>query len=382
MAGARHAASTGVLESFSVARRKPVRSHQDELEHTSSVGSAVEEDWEESAAVEEAEPDVADGEAQDDIEAPALETASAFEEGIVPEDTSLAPREETRPVPLSPLQRYLAEIRRFKPLTAEEEFELAVRYREEGDLEAARRLITANLMLVVKIARLYARVYHNVIDLIQEGNLGLIEAVKRFDPYKGNRLPTYASWWIKAYIIKFILDNFRIVRVGTTNERRKLLFNLRQEKERLRQQGIEPTHEILAQRLNVSEEDVRAVESNIESGDLRLEAYVDDEEKLRFIDTLQATEEQIEDRLARGELQELFNRKLQEFARGLSERELVILKERLIAEEPKTLQEIADRFGVTREAIRLNEKALIKKIKAYMERELKGITQVEIALLS
>ncbi|GAB4250544.1 MAG: RNA polymerase factor sigma-32 [Acidobacteriota bacterium] len=361
-----------------MARRKSIRSRSRE-EEASFVASALEEHWDEVSEAGD-EPDVELAEEGAFAPDEALEADSGLADEL--EETSLAPRGETRPVPLSPLQRYLAEIRRFKPLTPEEEFELAVRYREEGDLEAARRLITSNLILVVKIARLYARVYHNVIDLIQEGNLGLIEAVKRFDPYKGNRLPTYASWWIKAYIIKFILDNFRIVRVGTTNERRRLLFNLRQEKERLRQEGIEPTHEILAQRLNVSEEDVRAVESNIESGDLRLEAYVGDDEKLRFIDTLQAAEEQIEDRLARGELQELFNRKLQEFAKGLSERELVILKERLIAEEPKTLQEIADRFGVTREAIRLNEKALLKKIKEYMERELKGITQVEIALLS
>jgi RNA polymerase sigma-32 factor len=294
----------------------------------------------------------------------------------------LVPRGETSLSRLGPLQRYLLEIRRFQPLTAEEEFELAVRYREEEDPAAAYRLVTANLSLVVKIARIYARVYHNIIDLIQEGNIGLIEAVKRFDPHKGNRLPTYASWWIKAYIIKFVIDNFRIVRVGTTNERRRLLFNLRQEKERLRLQGIEPTHELLAERLNVSEEDVRAVESNIESGELRLDEYVGEDEKLQYIDTLQATEEALDERLARGELKDLFNRKLEEFAGTLSERELAILRERLIAEEPKTLQEIADRFGVTREAIRLNERSLYKRIKAYMEAALKDVTRVEIGLLA
>lgn len=294
----------------------------------------------------------------------------------------LVPRGETSLSRLSPLQRYLLEIRRFKPLTAEEEFELAVRYREDGDHAAAYRLVTANLSLVVKIARIYARVYHSIIDLIQEGNIGLIEAVKRFDPHRGNRLPTYASWWIKAYIIKFVIDNFRIVRVGTTNERRRLLFNLRQEKERLRQQGIEPTHELLAERLNVSEEDVRAVEGNIESGELRLDEFVGEDEKVRYVDTLQATEEAMDERLARGELKDLFNRKLEEFAGTLSERELVILHERLIAEEPKTLQEIADRFGVTREAIRLNEKSLYKRIKAYMESALRDVTQVEIGLLA
>lgn len=284
---------------------------------------------------------------------------------------------------LSPLQRYLLEIRHFEPLSPEEEFELAVRYREEGDHAAAYRLVTANLSLVVKIARIYSRVYRNVIDLIQEGNIGLIEAVKRFDPYKGNRLPTYASWWIKAYIIKFVIDNFRIVRVGTTNERRRLLFNLRQEKEKLRMQGIEPTRELIARRLNVSEEDVEAVENNIESGDLRLDAYVDEEGgSLQYKDTLEASEERLDERLARGELQRLFNEKLEEFSRNLGEREQAILKERLISENPLTLQEIANRFGVTREAIRLNEKALVEKIKKHMDLALKDVTDVEIGLLA
>lgn len=282
---------------------------------------------------------------------------------------------------LAPLQRYLAEISKFPSMSAEEEHQLAIRYREEGDQQAGYRLITANLKLVVKIARIYSRVYFNVIDLIQEGNIGLIEAVRRFDPYKGNRLPTYASWWIKAYIIKFILDNFRIVRVGTTNERRRLLFNLRKEKEKLRLQGIEPTPQLIARRLNVSVEDVKAVEHNIESNDLSLDANVGNDSSLQYIDTLESQDEMVDEKFARSELQELFNQKLKEFSAGLSERERIILEERLIAEEPKTLQEIADQFGVTREAIRLNEKALVKKIKKYMEKTFDGVTQVEFGLL-
>jgi len=307
----------------------------------------------------------------------------SLEKKVPPEKRDEEVRREEKSLSiLTPLQRYLAEISRFKPLTSEEEFELAVRYREEGDQVAAYRLVTANLALVVKIARIYSRVYHNVIDLIQEGNIGLIEAVKRFDPYRGNRLPTYASWWIKAYIIKFVIDNFRIVRVGTTNERRRLLFNLRKEKERLRLQGIEPTHRLLADRLNVSVEDVRDVEENIEAGELSLDAKVGDRDQLQYIDTLSSQEEQIDERLARGELQQIFHRQLKEFSKTLSERELAILNERLIAEEPKTLQEIADRFGVTREAIRLNEKSLIARIKKYMESVLTGVTEVEFALLN
>jgi RNA polymerase sigma-32 factor len=282
---------------------------------------------------------------------------------------------------LDPFQRYMLEIKQFKALSAEEEHDLAIKYQETGDERIAYQIITANLSLVVKIARIYSRAYSNIIDLVQEGNIGLMEAVRRFDPYKGNRLPTYASWWIKAYIIKFVIDNFRIVRIGTTNERRKLLFNLRKEKERLRLQGIEPTIPLLANNLNASEEDVIAVNSNIKSEDLSLDEPVGNSENLHVSDTLQASETPIDDALARGELQALFNRKMEEFSKTLTEREQVILRDRLVAQEPQTLQQIAERFDVTREAIRLNEKTLIKKIKTYMEESLSKVTDVEFGLL-
>lgn len=282
---------------------------------------------------------------------------------------------------LDPFRRYLLEISQFAPLSPEEERRLALRYREDEDQEAAYRLVTSNLRLVVKIAMIYRSVYFNVMDLIQEGNIGLIEAMKRFDPYKGARLPTYASWWIKAYIIKFILDNFRIVRVGTTNERRKLLFNLRKEKERLSLQGIEPTPARIAKRLNVSIENIKDIEQNMESFDLSLNSYANEGQSVQYLDTLRATEELVDEKIARGELQKLFSDKIQEFAQTLSGRQRYILSERLIAQEPKTLQEIAARFGVTREAIRLNEKGLVKKIKTYMQDSLSKVTDVEFSLI-
>ncbi|HSR69433.1 MAG TPA: RNA polymerase factor sigma-32 [Acidobacteriota bacterium] len=281
---------------------------------------------------------------------------------------------------LDPLRKYLLEISRFQPLSAEEERDLAMRYREEDDEYAAMRLVTANLRLVVKIAMMYKRVYSNVLDLIQEGNIGLMEAVKRFDPNKGARLPTYASWWIKAYIIKFMLDNMRIVRAGTTNEKRRLLFNLRKEKEKLRLQGIDPTPKLIAQRLQVEEDTVREMEPYIEGPELSLDAPVADDSALTYVDTLTDADIMVDDRLAQGELRQLFEDKLQEFAQTLSERERVILFQRLMAEEPLTLQEIADQYGVTREAIRLNEKTLIGKIKKYMEDELEDIAHIEFGL--
>ena len=256
---------------------------------------------------------------------------------------------------------------------------MALLYREHDDQEAAYRLITSNLRVVVQIARLYNRVYTNIMDLIQEGNIGLMEAVKRFDPYQGARLPTYASWWIKAYIIKYILDNFRIVRVGTTNERRKLLFNLRKEKEKLRLQGIEPTPALIAQRLKVRPEEVVAVEQAIESSDLSLNAYVDDSQSVQYIDTLKAKEDAVDEQLARKELKTLFNREIEEFSRTLREREKIILHERLIADTPRTLQDIAEQFEVSREAIRLSEKALITKIKEHMQETFKDVTDFELA---
>ena len=301
---------------------------------------------------------------------------------LEPKGPEPTPPDQGKLARLDPLRKYLLEISKFEPLTKEEETRLAVLYREQGDEQAAYRLITSNLQLVVKIARLYNRVYSNAVDLIQEGNIGLMEAVKRFDPYREARLPTYASWWIKAYIIKFILDNFRIVRVGTTNQRRKLLFNLRKEKEKLRLQGIDPTPALIAKRLNVSQEDVREVEKSIEFSDLSLDATVGDgESSIRYLDTLEATEEMIDENLARGELQDLFNQEIKEFSTTLNDRQKTILYDRLTAESPKTLQKIAAQYGVSREAIRLTEKALVNKIKEHMQEAFKNVTDYEFGLM-
>ena len=281
-----------------------------------------------------------------------------------------------------PVRHYLLEISKYEPLTPEEEQRLAKLYRDEGDVKAARRLVTSNLKLVVKIAFLYNKVYTNLMDLIQEGNLGLLQAVKKFDPDndKGARLPTYASWWIKAYIIKFILDNFRIVRVGTTNDRRKLLLNLRKEKRRLESQGIAPTTKLIAQNLSVSEEDVVDVENSIKSHELSLDAKMSNDSELYYLETLASTDDLIDEKLAAGQLKDFIDSKFTEFATFLSEKEKVILKERLLAEEPLTLQSIADRYGVTREAIRISEKKLVGRIKEYMKEAFEDIKEVDFSL--
>ena len=174
---------------------------------------------------------------------------------------------ETALVRPSALQLYLAKIGRYPVLSPEEEHELAVRYVEEGDRDAAYRLVTANLRLVVKIALQFQRTWmNNLLDLIQEGNIGLMQAVKKFDPYRGIRLSSYASFWIKAYILKFILDNWRLVKIGKTQAERKLFYNLYKEKERLHQLGYDPGPKLIAQRLNVKEEDVIKMTSGSDPG--------------------------------------------------------------------------------------------------------------------
>ena len=295
-------------------------------------------------------------------------------------EISVEEEERGELVRYDPVRHYLLEISKYEPLTPEEERRLARLYRHNQDREAARQLVTSNLKLVVKIAFLYNKVYTNLMDLIQEGNLGLLQAVKKFDPDRGTRLPTYASWWIKAYIIKFILDNFRIVRVGTTNDRRKLLMNLRKEKRRLEAQGIVPTPRLLAKNLNVSEGDVIDVENSIKAHDLSLDARMSHDSDLYYLETLASTEDLIDEKLAAGELKDFLESKFAEFAEGLSERDQVILQQRLIAEEPLTLQSIGDRYGVTREAIRVSEKKLVEKVKEYMKEAFQDVREVDFIL--
>jgi RNA polymerase sigma-32 factor len=283
--------------------------------------------------------------------------------------------------PYDPLKRYLYEIRRFQPLSREEEHELAVRYQQTGDREAAYRLITSNLRLVVKIAMIYRKVYRNLLDLIQEGNIGLMQALKRFDPFRGTRLPTYAAWWIKAYIIKFLLDNTRMVKIGTTNDRRKILMNLNREKQELEAKGITPTTQLLAQNLGVEEAEILDVEQGMTGPEISLDAPIrDDENNMRYADSLRALEDSVDDKIAKGEFREMLESKFAEFEKTLTDRERIILKQRLIAEDPETLQQIADRYGISREAVRVAEKKLTAKLKKYMSESFGDVLQVEFNL--
>src|SRR3989449_3990807 len=174
-------------------------------------------------------------------------------------------------VAFDPLQRYLAEIRRFPLLSREEEHRLAVEYKEYGNVEAAYKLVTSNLRLVVMIAREYQKAFKSLLDLIQEGNMGLMEAVKNFDPYRGVRFPSYAVWWVRAYMIRYIMNDWRMVKIGTTQAQRKLFFNLQKEKEKIEAQGFRPEPKLLAQRMGVKESEVREMQERMGQSELSLD---------------------------------------------------------------------------------------------------------------
>ena len=314
-----------------------------------------------------------------EIEDSIAEQQTAAEVSI--ENAQIPGTESTEITRYDPLRRYMAEIGKFSPLSREEEHTLAVHYSETGDRETAYRLVTSNLKLVVKIAMIYQKVYRNLLDLIQEGNLGLIQAVKRFDPYRGTRLPTYAAWWIKAYILKFLLDNSRMVKIGTTNTRRKILMNLNREKRELEAKGIVPTAKLLAENLGVDEQELREVEQGMSGPDVSLDAPLrNDDGTKRYIDTLHLMEQSVDEKIAHGEFRELLEKRFADFAETLSDRERIILRQRLIADQPETLQQIADRYGISREAVRIAEKKLIAKLKKYMIESFGDIHEIEVHL--
>jgi RNA polymerase sigma-32 factor len=268
------------------------------------------------------------------------------------------------------LAHYMAELRLHAPISREEEQALAVRWREQGDVEAARRLVLSNLRLVVKIAMEYRRSWTNLLDLIQEGNVGLMQAVQRFDPEQGVKLSSYAAYWIRAYMLKYLIDNIRIVRLGSTRAERKLFFRLNKEKRELERQGYEVEPKLLAERLDVTEQDVLSMEQRLAEGEVSFDAPVQGEDSDRTLgDLVSGGGASAEDEVGDRELREVFLAKVKEFAEGLEPRERQIVEQRILAEEPRTLQELGDEFGVTRERVRQLEARLVKRLREYLQRE-------------
>lgn len=273
-------------------------------------------------------------------------------------------------VKFDPLQRYLAEISQYRLLTRDEEIKLGT-LAQEGDLDAAYRMVTANLRLVVKIALEFQRVWmQNLLDLIQEGNIGLMQAVKKFDPYKNVKFSYYASFWIKAYILKFIMDNWRLVKIGTTQGQRKLFFKLKKEKQRLIDQGFDPKPKLLSERLGVSEREIVDMDQRLDGWDVSLDAPLKDDSDTERMDFLSTESESAEDQLAKKEMEALLHGKIEAFRNKMTPREVDIFDNRVFSDSPATLQEIGDRYGISRERVRQVEKNIIKKMRDYFKKEI------------
>jgi RNA polymerase sigma-32 factor len=266
------------------------------------------------------------------------------------------------------LSLYIKEINRHELLSPEQEKALVAALQDTGDLEIAKRLVLANLRLVVKIAMEYRSNYRNIMDLIQEGNIGLMKAVSKYDPTKGAKLSYYASWWIRSYILKFILDNFRLVKMGSSNDQKKLFYNLLKEKDRLASLGIGPDTKLLSENLGVSEKAVESMDMRLSptGGEVSLDAPLNDASRFSFADIISDDSEELDSGLAQRESVQILKDHLDGFLQSLKPRDREIFEKRLLSEAPASLQTIADEYGVSRERIRQVEERLLGNLKVYM----------------
>lgn len=269
-----------------------------------------------------------------------------------------------------PIAQYMAEVRRYPLLSREQEQALAVRYRETGDKRAAEALVTSNLRFVVKIAAEYSKFGARLIDLVQEGNVGLMHAVREFNPYKGARLITYAVWWIRGYIQDYLMRQYSMVRIGTTQSQRKLFYRLQKEKDLLASMGEEPSVKLLSSRLGVSEEDVETMQQRMSGRDVSLQTSVDDSGRTTLLDFEATNDLPVDEQIGNHEMLSLLKDGIDELMSSLNDREKELLEDRLLADEPMTLQEIGEKYGVTREAVRQMENRLMLKIRKILEERL------------
>jgi len=281
-------------------------------------------------------------------------------------------QEETRLMPFDSLRKYLSEISKHALLSREEEREIAERAHRYKDKEALQKLVTANLRLVVKIALEYYNTYVNILDLIQEGNVGLVHAVKKYNPYKGTRLSTYSSFWIRAYILKYIMDSWSIVKVGTTQSQRRLFYRLKKEKKRLEAAGIFPAPQVIADSLEVKVSEVEDMEKRLSCADISLEYPIYEEGEETFMDMIKA-DDNIEEVVAAKERREILSQKTMEFKKMLNNKELFIFEHRIMIEEPLTLQGIGEQFKISRERVRQLESRVIRKFNNKFESEFRRL---------
>lgn len=272
------------------------------------------------------------------------------------------------PSSLDPLAIYLNEIQRYPVLSREEEERIAKDYYETKNPEAAQKLVRANLRFVVKIAAEYSKFGARMIDLVQEGNVGLMHAVKEFNPYKGHKLITYAVWWIKGYIQEYLMRQYSMVRIGTTQNQRKLFYQLQKQKEQLDKLSDTPQLTLLSEKLGIPENEISEMAQRMSGRDISLDRPLDDDSTYSIKDLLRSEDGQmsLEDRLALAEQIEILKEKIQNLRTELNEKEKIILDERLLSDEPLTLQEIGEKYKITREAVRQAEVRVLKKIKDKM----------------
>jgi RNA polymerase sigma-32 factor len=283
----------------------------------------------------------------------------------------VAQSEDRALVPYDPLQFYLMEIKRYNLLTKEEEVELATKVKEHNDKDAAYRLVTSNLRLVVKIAMDFHRYWtKSLLDLIQEGNVGLLQAVKKFDPYRGIKFSYYSSFWIKAYMLKFIMENWKLVKIGTTQTQRKLFFNLAKERDKLIAQGFYPEPRLLAERLDVKEEDIEEMTQRLGSGDVSLNAPIGDGGKEEYSSFLPDKTIDVDERLSEAEGRAILLDKLAQYRGRLSKKELDIFDNRIMADEPLTLQDFGDKYHISRERVRQIQAKIVNNIKKWLKEEI------------
>ncbi|MEE9264875.1 MAG: RNA polymerase factor sigma-32 [Vicinamibacteria bacterium] len=279
-------------------------------------------------------------------------------------------------VPVTALQQYLAEVRRYPFLTKEEELQLFREYQAQGSRKAALKLILSNLRVSVSIAAEYQHTGADQMDLIQEGNVGLLHAMKKFDPSKNVRFYAYAAWWVRAYILRYLLNTFRLVKVGTTQDQRKLFYNLKKERTKLERQGFAPDTKMLADRLNVSEQDVIQMDQRLGNWELSLDQPFSQDTEGTLLDIIPAKAPAADEELADTELRTLFRKKLGEFVTTLSERDEDILRNRILSETPLTLEDLGSKYGITKERTRQLEARIINRLRTYMKQQIKDFDQL------
>jgi RNA polymerase sigma-32 factor len=266
------------------------------------------------------------------------------------------------------LRAYLNGVSAHPVLSGEEEYKLARLVCEQNDRQAAQKLVLSNLRLVVKMALQHYGAHLNILDVIQEGNMGLLHAVNKYSPYKGAKFSTYASFWIRAHILKYMLDSWSVVKVGTTEAQRKVFYGLNRERQKLEALGIYPSPKLLSSTLGVTEADVVEMSQRLSQNDLSLDTPLHDDSEDTILDTIGSGED-IEEIVCTNEESEMISQKFMEFKGKLSDKEAFIFDRRVLAEEPETLREIGARFKISRELVRRLEAKVMIRLKRSLEED-------------